>query len=317
MSGLVNHLEVWRRRWKLQRRLRAARGGRLILADRPAGFFSLYFQVLGALEVARGLSAQLVLRFNRAAYRTAQTSGNGWWTDYFTADTFGPPAPPEAPEVAVTADDILYKLTHLGSRLSRARAHRWSHLLCPREHLTQAVATFAANQFGSAPIVGIHYRGTDKVTGQRREAERVQPESIVRLLASFPSACKFFVATDERDFLDLTRARFPGRTLALAAQRSSDGAPVHLTAAGNGGGNLGNEALLDALLLARTDFLLRTDSNLSQASACLNLRLPVFNLTTRARMLAADPERTTRQLLREFNQVQRRPPAPTTAAHGP
>lgn len=299
---LFNEIEIYRRRWKLARLMKAGRNGCIVMEDRRAGFFSLYFQVLGALEVCQILSAKLVLRFHRATYQHSATGDIGWWFNYFEQNEFISPYSDASPKFQVTTNILQYKLTHLGSRLGRNRAHWWTRQLRPKQHISRAVNVFIKRHFGKKPVIGIHYRGTDKVTGQTKEAERVDAKVLAELLTLLPLECQFFVATDEWSFLRLLHERLPsGRLITIPAQRSTDGNPVHLT---DHCRDLGKEALMDALLLASTNFLLRTDSNLSLASTCMNPKLPALNLTTQTRTVTKNPKWIASNIIRTLTQAQ-------------
>jgi hypothetical protein len=128
-------------------------------------------------------------------------------------------------------------------------------------------------------IIGVHYRGTDKVMGPYRELERVPYEYVFKLLDQCSREKFFFIATDEEEFIQTANMRYPGRVIFTNAQRSRDAYSVHLSKNAISPFFLGSQALLDALLLSRCDFLYRCDSNLSLASLFFNYKLKSINMT--------------------------------------
>lgn len=57
------------------------------MEDRDAGFFSLYFQVLGAIDFCKRTRCNLVLNFNSGLYVDSQVGPN-WWEYYFEGADF-------------------------------------------------------------------------------------------------------------------------------------------------------------------------------------------------------------------------------------
>jgi hypothetical protein len=122
-------------------------------------------------------------------------------------------------------------------------------------------------------VVGVHFRGTDK----KREAGRVSFKKIFveirKAVDKLPSdGYKIFVATDEQQFLDEISTEFKDRILYIDAQRSTNGKPVHFADKDQYG--IGEQAVMDCLLLSHTDFLVRTVSNLSFCTLYFNPTLP-------------------------------------------
>jgi len=179
-----------------------------------------------------------------------------------------------------------YHATRVG-QLSLWEAHSLAiRYLQPLPAIRQKVERFIDAYLGP-DFVGIHWRGTDKIS----EAPAVCIEQIVqktvmvcRSLEKKP-AC-FFLASDDQDLISLVRDRFkaafpdiPVKTRSDVT-RATDGMPVHLR------GNLtpiqrrvmGEDALIDCLILARSMALIRTSSFLSGWCSVFNPALPVYML---------------------------------------
>lgn len=283
MIKLFNYLESIRRRTKLSHQYRSVSGGEMVLKDREAGLFSIYMQALGALSVAQRVGCSLKLDFTATSYYCPNRSENSWWTYYYVSDTYWEHNKITGARVVVETGKASARFAHLGNAFSRHQAGKLSKQFILKPEITKLISAYTAEHFSSSPVVGIHYRGTDKVDGSGAEAGRVSYESVVSLVDQLPDAPLIFLATDEQQFLECMKHHFGSRLLCLDSRRSTNGEPVHMSAGHAAvavdGYELGLEALLDAYLLAETDLLLRTDSNLSRVSTYIHPRLPVFNLT--------------------------------------
>jgi len=155
-------------------------------------------------------------------------------------------------------------------------------LIC--KHLSSPYIFGLCDEFYNAKmlgkkLVGVHYRGTDKVMGPDRELDRVPYDFVFNLLDHCSSEKVFFIATDEEEFIQKATRRYPNRVIFTNAQRSSDAHSVHFSKNTISPFDLGLQAILDALLLSRCDFLYRCDSNLSLASLFFNYKLKSINMT--------------------------------------
>ena len=85
------------------------------------------------------------------------------------------------------------------------------------------------------------------------------------------------MATDEKRFLQEIQKEFKGRVIFSDVERSSDGKAIHF--ARSHSYKTGEDAVVDCLLLSRTNYLLRTASNLSLCSGFFNPDLPIKLIT--------------------------------------
>ena len=172
-----------------------------------------------------------------------------------------------------------------------------------RPHVLAQVRTFTADHFNRRSVMGLHVRGTDKM-----EAERISYEEISRKVTAFldtrPDIQTIFVSSDEQPFIDFFRDRFRAFHVVVRddhhrapAQRAHpDERPVpegQPTFRDNGldGYAVGEDALVNALLLSRCDVLLKTASIMSGWCKIFNPRLPVVMLTKPYASLRWFPER--------------------------
>jgi hypothetical protein len=269
------------------------------------GLFSEYHSVLGALVYARAHGAAGVRVDFRSPLYVEPPRGPNWWTYFFERDLMlvrdDVPAPAERRLDGIVArygrfggfsDEVqgqtpyFYPMT---AGVDRRTLHDLAaRFLAIRRELRVEAAQLARDRFDPAAfVVGVHYRGTDAVYGRakgRLTHYRTAPTPYsayadeVGRAVSRAGARRFqvFAATDEAPFVAFMRDAFPGRVVALDAPRAdAGGRPVHLDESlPVSKYEKGKSAILDALLLASTHYLVKGRSNLSDASLVFNPDLP-------------------------------------------
>ena len=303
-------------RWTFSRLSWAFRGKAetLVIPNLDAGFFANYFLALAAYRICQHNRRNLRLDFDTGTYFDRRRPESSWWSYYHETDRYpfaGSSWPLASTEYTVTSPHLLARIARLGTRFDRQVLHQCASAMRIRHDILAQVDAFCAEKMARFFTIGIHYRGTDKVSGPLKESMRIDYEQVTEILDRLVEIpFRLFVATDEQDFLALLRARHGDRVLSIDAVRSANHEPVHLCVTGAASSNLGREALLDALLLARTSFLLRCDSNLSLASLFFNPRLATTNLSDAfrpvgeglsPRVLLGDPDTIANRIVRTYS----------------
>ena len=208
------------------------------------------------MAVCKLIKSSLRIESDKGSYFTNGRPETGWWTYYFENDIYFPEYRQFDRTINIEPTKGAAKLTHLGNAMPRQQAHQLTRLLKLRPDVLNMIDSFACDNFSGNQIIGIHYRGTDKVRGRFSEAEHVSYTKIYDRLGD--------------------------RLLSIDAQRSSDGLPIHHQTERAGVDfdcyKIGLEAIMDCFLLARTNLLIRTNSNLSKVSMYLNPRIPVIEM---------------------------------------
>ena len=248
-------------------------------ANYDTGLFAAFASVLGLLEHYdnwRRYYAGVQVDFGTRGLYYDPSAGNNWWDYFFELVDFG--ATPDAPKAIISDDEQI----RFAKRVERTMPREVGFRLIDRyirikQHLRDEVDSYVRDKFGSALVIGIHYRGTDKFEDAPRVPyDRVHAAVLEVIDATAPLRCKLFVATDEQAFLDYARDRFPGRVHCLEMHRSTDGSPIDILQVENR--RKGKDAVMDCLLLSRCDRLVRTASNLSLCSTLFNPHMPVVLL---------------------------------------
>ena len=270
-----------------------------------AGMFSEFHAVLGALAYAERRGAAGVRVDFRSALYVDPAHGPNWWTHFFSRAEMPVRRAPAAGELHLTkplskygkyggfcdvvngATPYLYPMTY---GVSRANLHRLlrAHVEV-RPEIVEEVDRIVGDAFTpGAFVVGVHYRGTDSAHsafGLLNDAHvgrvpyRMYADEVRRAIAAAaPTRYQVVVATDEIDFLDFMRLEFGDDRVLYsedAPRAHAGGPPVHFDETlGVSNYRKGKAGLIDCLLLARSHYLVKGRSNLSDASLAFNVDLP-------------------------------------------
>lgn len=278
--------------------------GPTLRASQYHGLFSEFHSVLGALHYAHDHGAVGVrVSFQSPLYVSADRGPN-WWPYFFERESMAFDAAAATTAEEVVLDRVVTKYGRYGGfsdvvqgitpyfypmtfGLDRCTLHDYvTRFASINAGMRTKAAALVDSLFEPRAFrVGVHYRGTDAVLRKWMGAARhyrttavpydTYAEEVQRVLERHaPAVFQVFVATDEARFLDFMRRRFPRRVVAIEAPRAGDdGAAVHLNRSIPALFK-GESAVLDALLLARCDYLIKGRSNLSDAALVFNATLP-------------------------------------------
>lgn len=253
------------------------------------GMFAAANQVLGQLYMFEKKKlphvSGLTINFDKYGLYYDPNYGPNWWTYYFEPICQGDR---KNANIVYATKQQYFEAWRQRSAMSRdAAAQIVKKYVRIKPHIQQKIDAFAVQYFLNSFVIGIHYRGTDK----DKEAPRVTYEQVFEEIEKYipkEQPYSFFIATDEVDFLDQAKKRYPNQVVAIEAHRSDiGGLGTHYVNKNNY--SLGEEALMDAYLLSQCDLLIRTSSNLSLWSTYFNPDLPVVLLNQR-RMQTLEPE---------------------------
>lgn len=241
--------------------------------------FSCFLVTLGMLdEYDQGNLSGVEVDFGNTGYYYDPAYGPNWWEYYFLP--LRTDSPNYAQRVQIT-DAQLFRFHDQGaSILSRERCNELIQRYIPvRKEFLDDVDAFLEEQVNDKMLIGVHYRSTDKFYG---EAQPITAETscqkIQTILENLPEKdVKIFVATDDSHFLEQMKLMFGDKVIFFDMYRSTDNQPIHTTGAVDGF-TKGKMALLDCLVLSRSNLLIRTSSNLSNVSMLFNPTLQVIRI---------------------------------------
>jgi hypothetical protein len=155
-----------------------------------------------------------------------------------------------------------------------------------KAHITEKVDHFYHQQFDGHRVLGIHMRGSDKGTAESSaELMRIiTPEQyypyIDNYLSEYPDS-KIFLATEQTQFVTQIQDRYGDRVIVREAIRTEgfgQGENPFQKRSEGMGYTKGEEVLIDCLLLARCNFLLRCTSAVGEYAMYFNRKLKCIDL---------------------------------------
>lgn len=244
------------------------------------GLFSVFNTVLGALDsYDRGYISGLSIDFEKNGWYFDENYGSNWWNYYFEPIELGSnDGGSVVKKLFPTYQKIIFAYQSQ-FEMPRERAYeliqKYIHV---RSHILKQIDDFCFQWFDDKFVIGVHYRGTDKLT----EASPISRADIVArindcLAQHQDQAVKIFVATDDASFCGFIKEQFSDLIVMRDALRSDNDMGVH-TRSDLAPYQKGEDAIIDCLLLSRCDVLIKMASNLSDSSLCFNPGISVVRL---------------------------------------
>lgn len=249
-----------------------------------AGFFSFFKGVIGYLytydEYISSKYSNIKINFLNPTQYTDYSKGPNWWEYYFETIT---------EKDFITKDEYLvpqYYFMELSSKattieLSRERAYKIiTKYIKIKSPIQLKIDNFVNNYFKNNYIIGIHYRSTYKFFQEAATTPfSILSDEIKKIAKDLESPYYIFVATDNQNFLDYIKLEF-NNVIHLNYFRSSDNQPIHFGShlLKTTPYQLGEDALMDCILLSKCNIIIRTHSNLSSAASDFNPHIKVITV---------------------------------------
>ncbi len=246
--------------------------------DQP-GFFSAFNSVIAALDFCEQKNAILGVDFQQEGWYYDSQKGPNWWSYYFDQPRLPLKTPIQEVKKFKAWQKIIFAL-QAQYEIGRIRAHELiQRYIRIKKPIQEAIDAFYYTHMHGFYMIGIHYRGTDKI----REAPAVPYETVSDIVYSqlqnrLPDKpFKIFIATDDQNFLAYMQQVYGQTVCAIDALRSTDDHAVHTNQHFNNY-QKGEDALVDCMLLSKCDLLIKMSSNLSDTSLMFNPDLPFIKL---------------------------------------
>ena len=207
--------------------------------------------------------------------------GPNWWEYFFEPILLGDYT--ETPvEVLDYAKSINWAWAVVRDSVDRQRDYDLiQRYIRIKPHIQAKINNFTKQNFENNFIIGVHYRGTDKFIAEApfipfaHMITAIQ-KAIDAITPTYGSNYKIFVATDEDCFLKYIQSIFSCPIIYTNCPRSKDGTSLHEGLHYCRNYQKGEDAVIDCLLLSKSNFLIRTSSNLSFISERFNISLLGF-----------------------------------------
>jgi hypothetical protein len=251
------------------------------IANVGAGFFAQMTWCLYLLEHCRRHNLIPDIRLTGDSYRDPDRGAN--WLDYYFDISRAKTSEEIARNTRYTKKALEWE--DLGQPIGVVMsledgAGILRRYLTPKPHIMRIVDDFWQTLNADGPVIGVHFRGTDKSS----EASRVTWDYCLKVIRLYlhgnDSVNRVFLASDEQNFIDFIRRSLSEVPVYFRddhyRSRGSDEPPVFLGA--GGGYEKGEDALVNALLLSKCTTLIRTTSFLSAWASIFNPQLKVILL---------------------------------------
>lgn len=251
----------------------------IIIKGRTAGFFSNFLAVVNHLVWCHEHSKKLAVCWNGGFYYDPRGCNgiisNNVWDFYFYPVSDSNPTMLNTTTCAYYAPDGFAIATHPGSKnpypddtLRRTLHSIISAHVRIKEPTLQKIEEFYSKYIQHTFTVAIHLRGTDKYT-------EVAPLSIEYICqrANEYVPCQFYIATDDERLLEHAQKLLHGPIISYPCFRSKSEEGVHTTReypAHLSRALLGEEALIECILLSRCNVMIHTWSMLSMTALLFN-----------------------------------------------
>lgn len=159
-------------------------------------------------------------------------------------------------------------------------SHLISKYLGISEDVMCEVEDFCCRNFSGGRVLGVHYRGTDKVQESPMVSYDRIKRNIEHYLELYPDTQRVFIATDDMRFMETIERDSLGRPLIYRNDsfRSRDGLSIH-ESAHTDKYEINKDAIVNCLILSKCHALLKTASILSGWSKLFNPQLPIVMLS--------------------------------------
>lgn len=252
------------------------------VASRPCGFFGNFFITLYGVQFLDSLGLQPIPWWDKSCLYYDETTAPNVWDMFFCGTAAHHTAPrADSPYLKYYAGP--YGISATKHQSPRFAAHAlMQRFASPRPAFQAECDEFITDTFEGRPAIGVHVRGTDARGTEGRVSIEIDTvhEEILRSLAIYPDAV-IFLATDEQKVIESFRGKYKEKLRFRDCLRSTDDRSIHghydagLAASGF---RKAREVLLDALILSRCTYLIRTHSAVTTFSLCWNPDLPYVDL---------------------------------------
>jgi len=204
---------------------------------------------------------------------------NDYFSSYFSIRAPGP----VSQKAIFTSFHFLHELgfsENYSAKLTLTEGSRlFQKYLGVNELIGEEVDEFCRQHFAGKAVIGIHFRGTDK-TGEAPEVPYEKARRNIEFaIKQIGRADAVFLSTDDQHFADYLVNNMGQLPVIMRNdyKRSNDKQAVHLDK-GLDKYEVNRDAVVNMLLLAKCDFLIKSSSALSDISKLINPKLPVVML---------------------------------------
>jgi len=249
-----------------------------------AGFFGQVFTSINGIRLAEIRKMRASVYWGTSSPYFEESRGPNAWANFVWTPNFDFTGGRMANGLKLPYRPGAHDFLPYEGRTVRQSVERAIQEWCqPRPEITQEVSSFSERHFMPGRMLGVHVRLTDVAAG----AEGRRIVGLDNIMAAVDDWCaanqegRIYLASDDQRVVTAFTKRFPGRVAFQNCLRSDDGTSIHGHYDDGVAGSpyqKGREVLIDALLLAQCDHLIRTHSRVTAFSLCWNPKLTCQDL---------------------------------------
>jgi len=240
------------------------------------GLFSHFLQVLSALMIYdKEPDTKVLVDFTYGMlYKSASHPLPNVWEYYFeqTADVDLKTAYANGAQVIPMTYNYSIFVDEEKRKLSNDLINKYIRV---KPHIVKKVEEFAKN-FDGKKLIGVHVRRTDHI----QDAPYIPDEYYFAQIDTFSSHMgmdSIFLCTDDESVVNSFTMKYGSRIITYPSIRSVNGKALHFSSEIDGY-RKGEDVLIEAMLLAKTNFLLKTVSGVTHFSVCYNMGLEYVDI---------------------------------------
>ena len=248
-----------------------------VIGCRRCGFFSNFIALLNSLDWAEKTGNKIAAYWDKVSlyyhkHGHNKVTRNGW--EYYFEPLMAGVKCQKGDRIlriySPTKDCLFRWFTQIDSTRRKRAKILIDKYIKIKPIIMKKINHFFNSYMRNKKTIGVYWRGTDKW----REVRKVPQKKILEMAKKYAtSKTQFLIASDEKSFINNAKKILGKKNIIYYdCYRSSNGKPIH-------GSNLFNKAqvgedvLVEAILLSRCNILLFTYSNVSLAALCFNPQL--------------------------------------------
>lgn len=253
-------------------------GEKYVIGTGNWGFFACFFNTLSHIKFCELNNKTPVVYWGKECPYYDEQGHNGnfnAWTDYFEqisslsympGDVVNGQYLTSLPLKSI-GDLFAYSSFKAGKTSARNEIRGYiNKYINVKQNIKDKINNFYNKFINGKPTIGIHLRGTDKIT----ECIPVPPQTLLAHANTY-KGYQYFIATDEEQLLELAKKTLKGNVIHYDSIRSKNGQPVHFC--NNNKYKAGEDILIESILLSSCNKFIHTSSNVSMAVLCFNPEL--------------------------------------------
>jgi hypothetical protein len=238
----------------------------IVPGGRNAGFFSYVLQALQNLSVIDNTEDKIFIKYKSSMLYLDPRVGDNVW-DYYFHQPFSFTREDiinnEKEEVVFIESDVALPLCH-AARPTAAMLERGRQLVSKyirvKDHITSKVDTFIADNFGDKKYFAVHRRGTD----HGKDAPLLDIDDYIKRTDElFEEYDLGLICTDEQSTINIFKKRYGEKIKCYDSIRCDNDIGVHYSVGLQSPYKMGEDVLIESILMSHSDLLIRTVSGVT------------------------------------------------------